>query len=522
MTPITRRTYLQGTASAALAVGLERAAAAAVPAEARQPINGTPPLIFADDFIERHNLYWRIEPGRKDPQPILEPKYPWDSGAVFAHGTALLDPIDGLWKIWYASRPFNPKYSRGQHDFQLTYAVSKDGATWERPLLDVVSQSGHARTNILLDWESGGLTTYPSVFVLPDAPKDRRYEMICFRQPGYFRCRSHCVQGLPLPPGKKTHQYGLFRYHSPDGIHWRPVEGPIALETADSCYIYRQPDASYVAYHKFNLPAAPGAFVPFECNAGDCRVQWRRTSRDGTRWSDKELVLAPDWRDAHDTQFMELPNTPQAGGYVATVPVYHALNQTIDLQFAASRNGREWWRPARRPCLPLEPLGDAGGGMLWPTRQLVEHDGRLYLFYAASEGMHGDPYLSEPAQGEDEYIDHGPMCRASWEIGRLWAAVPASGGGMPARLTTAVTDCAGKTLFINALTVQDGRLEAELLDPARKPIAGFTRTDCQGFHGDDKCVAVTWKGGRSCPVGKAAVRFHLARARLYGFEWRLA
>ena len=63
-------------------------------------------MILADDFREHHNIAWRGEPGRPDPNnPLMVPEYPWDAGATFSHGTVLKDPIDGLYKMWYLSTP---------------------------------------------------------------------------------------------------------------------------------------------------------------------------------------------------------------------------------------------------------------------------------------------------------------------------------------------------------------------------------------------------------------------------------
>ena len=42
---------------------------------------------------------------------------------------------------------------------------------------------------------------------------------------------------------------------------------------------------------------------------------------------------------------------PQRGGYVGTLAVYHLLTQTIDIQFAASRDGNTGGVPiAGRVC----------------------------------------------------------------------------------------------------------------------------------------------------------------------------
>src|SRR5689334_3813446 len=64
------------------------------------------PFLMAEDFEDLDFCAWRIEPGLPDSHnPLLEPAMPWDTGSVFAHGTVLRDPIDGLWKAWQHSMP---------------------------------------------------------------------------------------------------------------------------------------------------------------------------------------------------------------------------------------------------------------------------------------------------------------------------------------------------------------------------------------------------------------------------------
>jgi hypothetical protein len=103
------------------------------------------------------------------------------------------------------------------------------------------------------------------------------------------------------------------------------------------------------------MPAPPGGLVPYDCAVGECRIIVQRTSHDGTQWSPQQLAITPDWLDSPDTQFMELTAIPERNGYVGLLTVYHALNQSIDIQFTASRDGKTWWRPDRRACVPLKP-----------------------------------------------------------------------------------------------------------------------------------------------------------------------
>ncbi len=496
------------------------------------------------EFPEKHNVAWRIELAQEDSaNPLLEPKYPWDAASIFSHGSVMIDPIDGLWKMWYITTPkksplpISPAAGR-----VLNYAESEDGVHWNRPELDISLYQGRTKTNVLLDLDSGGVSQHASILVHPDAPPDWRYEMFVLRYPGH-EGSSPIVKGFPLDPGETKHSEGMYRYHSKDGKHWSAWE-KLVIDTRDSLWISQLPDGTYQTYHKTCMPALPGGLIPYDCAVGECRIMVRRTSATGTEWSPYQLSITPDWLDSPDTQFMELIADPERDGYVGLLTVYHALSQTIDVQFAASRDGKTWWRPDRRACIPLKPLGEYGGGMIWPMQPAIHHGGRVYLYYSACDGLHNDHLNTEIVErarqgglpgwphywtgihmGEDAHTPiagytwfHGVMCRASWSEGRLWAAVTASGGPLEGQLATKVQRVGGKRLEVNAVTLGDGTLEVELLKDDQ-PIPGFTRADCTPFRGDEKSAQIRWRGGERCPAEQVRTRFYLKRARFYGFEW---
>ncbi len=497
-------------------------------------MNNRPPMLLADDFVEHFHIAWRIEPGTLDPDnPLIAPAFPWDMGATFSHGTVLIDPKDGLYKAWYLS---TPPYS---NDRQLTYAYSEDGRTWVRPELDIYPCDGYARTNILLGSSMGGQVTQVSVFIHPDADeKDRRYELFCFRRPTFTRWRtpgygnpSRLIQGLPLPPGHKHHYHGLYRHFSPDGLHWTPVGEPLAGDeetkqvfgsrpfvASDGLYVFQLRDGRYVIHDKVEIPAVPGGFVKYDVGAGLCRTIARRESEDGWHWPHTyENVMTPDWRDPQDTQFMELVFNDYNDGYVGIATVYHAIEATIDLQFTGSADGHKWFRPARRPCLGLVPLGELGGGMVWPMKGFVFDGDKAHLYYAGMRGIHGNLYSEKP---DPSGTFQGAMCRASWDIGRMWAAMHHAGNDETAWLTAPIQDMRGKKLFINAVTVNRGTVTAELLDSRRVPIKEYKREDCRPFSGDAKCAPLVWAEHETIGLERAYLRIILKDARLYGFEWR--
>jgi hypothetical protein len=228
---------------------------------------------------------------------------------------------------------------------------------------------------------------------------------------------------------------------------------------------------------------------------------------------------------------MELNPMPYPGGYIATVAVYHTHTQTIDLQWSASRDGIRWWRPDRRPALPNAPLGDYGGGMIWPMRSPVLDGGRLHVYYGGTQGLHGDMHNTRAAgprrletRGESlsrqssSLPDHSALCRASWQAHRLWALAPAAGGPYVGQAVTHRRALAMAKLRVNVLTRPDGDLIVEALDAQGSPVPGFTAVDCEPVRGDHQASVVKWKQNSVLPERAAKLRFLLRQAYLYGFD----
>lgn len=507
-------------------------ALAALPAG--EPASGRLPLLMPDDFTAMHLVSWRVEPGTPDPRnPLLEPAMPWDSGGIMAHGTVLRDPIDGLWKAWQVSTPGEEKLDGlkaiHEHQRRLTYLESKDGVSWYRPQLPFVRWPGHDRTNILLDLDSGGTSVYASVLVDP-AKRDWPYEMFVMRAPAYGGQKENRVGHLPGP----RERHGNYRYRSKDGKDWKLVEGPIYPSVGgggDVSYVYREPDGSYVSFFKTYPKARPGdRIIPYDNNArGGLRSVSRRTSRDGSDWGDEKLVLTRDWRDPDFAQFLEICPVRVDGGYVAFVNYYDAVIQTMCLQMAASRDGITWWRPDRRPALANAPLGDWGGGMIWQMHHPIVEGSRLHVYYAGSEGIHGEIYdtrLTPRLEVGGETVSginkptlpfNTALCRATWEFDRLYALAASAGGVTAGEAVTKPAALGGRTVAVNTLVRKGGALRAELLDGEGHPLPGFELDECTAVTGDHRWTILRWRGGEVAPAGARQIRFRLQRAFLYGF-----
>jgi hypothetical protein len=502
------------------------------------------PLLMPDDFDSLLLVSWRGELGVEDPHnPLLEPAMPWDSGGIMAHGTVLHDPIDGLWKAWQVSTPpeqfLNSPAPKGWtqglwalHETQrrLTYLESKDGVHWYRPKLPFNKWPGYDSTNILLDLNSGGTAVYASVLIDP-TNKKWPYEMFVIRNPSLGPDPEH-VGNLPAPSPEKR---GTYKYRSHDGKDWKLVSGPLHPigKGGDVSYVYREPDGSYLSYFKQYSLEKGDRIIPYDNNSQQfVRRIGRSTSPDGIDWAKPAIIFGRDWRDPGFAQFMELCPLKVNKGYVGMLTCYNASDKTISLELAASRDGIHWWRPVRRIALPQPPLGDYGGGMMWQMRQPIVENGKMYIYYAGAQGLHGEIYDSRAVPRIEvggETVSGIPtptlpfnsaLCRASWQFDRLWALVPSAGGPTIGEAVTRQLNPDGGRLAINVFVRKGGEFRAELEDAAGNPIPGFSVQECVPVKGDHHQIFMRWKGGRNAPANAARIRFVLKSAFLYGYDWK--
>ena len=104
----------------------------------------------------------------------------------------------------------------------------------------------------------------------------------------------------------------------------------------------------------------------------------------------------------------------------------------------------------------------------------------------------------------------------------MWAAVPAAAGPTEGALRTRPLEgVAGKRLVVNAMTLGNGEVTAELLE-GNMAVQGFGRSDVRPFRGNAKLHTFQWAAGTACPRDGVALSLRMRRARLYGFEWREA
>jgi hypothetical protein len=439
--------------------------------------------LFVDDFlIENTTLKRTFHLAEYYPHnPVLKPDKPWEmtdtnnpTAMIFSDGV-WFDPRDNLFKMWYM----------GGFIKSTCYAISKDGITWEKPVLDVIPAS-----NIVHDKERDSATVW-----LDLAEKDpaRRFKLFVMR----------CIESSWL----------CFLHMSSDGIHWgEPVAKSRTMD--DRTTVFYNPFRKVWVYSIRAWTSKP-------------RMRWRRYREHadpvaGATWKDRNTE-APLWigADTNDPPRTDYQITPQlynldAVGYESLMLGFFSIwpgdkgdrPKPCYVCLGFSRDGFHWYRPDHRPFMGVsENYGDwnwgnvqsAGGGCL-----IVGN--KLYFYVSGRAGR-------KDGKKVDGVCSTGLATLRRDGFASMDAA---EGGGM---LTTRPVRFSGKYLFVN-VAAKEGELRAEVLDTNGKVITPFSKENCVPVHADATLHGVTWKGAPdlSALANKSVrLRFHLKKGELYAF-----
>jgi hypothetical protein len=186
----------------------------------------------------------------------------------------------------------------------------------------------------------------------------------------------------------------------------------------------------------------------------------------------------------------------------------------LTVRLLTSRDGETWQRPDTG-----RPLIGVGGAGEWDRFTVmltgappVRVGDKLYLYYRGLASRH------RPYEGRDEAYRSGGGLGLATLRADGFASLDASYDG--GRVTTKPFRTHGRQLHVNAKT-DFGRLRAEVLDGAGKPVPGFTRDECQLVQADRVDQPVRWKGDASLAKLKdrpIRLRFHLENVRLYSYR----
>ena len=298
---------------------------------------------------------------------------------------------------------------------------------------------------------------------------------------------------------------------SPDGIHWRYDEDPLAyvegnLDT-QSVATYDPPSGRYMLFLRGHVGRRRS-------------VRMMEAEQFVGPWDPPRMVLQVDPQDDIDSDlytsaYSAYPGVP--GFHLQFPSVYHRSTGYLDIQLAVSRDTLNWSRPERRPIVPRDRARGGEYGSIYAAPSLVPLDADTWglAVYAYNHDHSGT--LKTSGQSGD-----GELCWARWKRDRLVALeAPAAG-----RCTLLTPVCADGRLLLNYQTDPGGWIRCELVRqvPNRggsaepEPIPGFEFDSCTPLTGDQLGGVVSWQSGADLSALEGlsfAVRVHMFRARLF-------
>ena len=452
-------------------------------------------ILFLDrgSLAESENVRLRLHPPERR-GPCLVVEKDWEPGG--ARGSCIVR-VDGEFRLYY-----EVTLPDGRHC--MAFAVSTDGARWERPELGAVEFNGSLRNN-LVDVQVQPFNE-GCIFVDPTAPEESRFKLV-----------AHAPS-----------QGGMFLFTSPDGIRFTRQPGHLLRFILDNhmTAFYDERAKRYRIYTRGwdrtrPIPPMPGSRcvalaetddltkpIPFDENAPEPwepQPKWLSTGWSGIRRLNRELPIVLRC-DEHD---------PEQGGlyqgavihylrdvYLAFPTFYFTYpwppegrfinDGLLDIQFASSRDGVCWNRDMREPYVRLDlPDGHASKIMHMLTGIVPGRD-TLQQFCIGSRRTHGEGRTDKDARVSHETRPGDPVAlRLEQRMDGFVSAESACTGG---RLVTGPFRLRSPELTLNIDTSASGAAKAALLREDGTPIEGFGVDQCGLIHGNSTRMPVRWNG----------------------------
>ena len=473
-------------------------------------------------------------PQRYQDGPVLKKDRPWEVNPMLSYSSycVLRDPDDGLFKCWYeqmTGQPNKKLMALGMESQQL-YAESEDGIHWTKPELDLFKVDGR-KTNIVL----GRGEHCMSVLIDPHSKSNEdRFKGFYTRMwDNNSQRQSQCA-------------------YSADGIHWQsydelPQLGMAGPRLCDVTILFYDEDAREFVQntrHIFMTAAATRSqwdldesfarpYEPDYYASYNQRRIWQSRSSDFLHWSEPVLVAACDEEEDNlDESLYGMPQFKVGTVHLATVGVFRAVDNEMDVQLLVSRDGLRWQRTMKRqPFLAPRGEGNWDAHMVSMTSPPIEVQDQLYFFHGGTN-FHHDWWLVGAREGIDHPETIDPLgCGAGFGLGLATLRKDGYAGLYANQYRTGVLITRplismGSQLEVNAKCAPGGSVRVEVADRFDQVAEPCNRDNCDPLTGDSVANTVTWQGSPKIPTGRdrgmfwRKLKFYLHDAELFSFRFK--
>jgi len=461
--------------------------------------------LFVDSFlIAKTNLQTVFhQPNFYPLNPILKADKEWELtpegyeyAAPFSDGI-WYDEKDGKYKMWYMAGA--GRVNQRHHSLYTCYAESKDGKTWEKPLLDILPGTNVVDTTfrdaatIWLDRQE------------PDPQKRWKFFNVIY-QPDYTQCLY------------------ILKY-SPDGIHWSDVKAQSGNISDRSTAFYNPFLKKWVLSMRQGTKVSRRSRAYIEHSDPEEVVSLAHRLRKGV--PDKHVVIwfTPDDKEKRHEKYPEvnpgiynfdaiayesimLGFYSQWQGPENNVAKKQMIPKRNEIQLGYSRDGFHFSRPSHQPFMGVnETKGAWNYGNMQSVNGVPLVVGDSLYIYSSGRSLNGKWWDAGVSTGMATLRRDGFVSMRAEKEGFL---------------LTEPLQFDGKFLFVNVDThLKKASLAVEILDTEGNVIEGYSKKDCKVIHGSDKTKQiVTWKNHSdlSSLLGKSIrIKFYLTRGDLYAF-----
>jgi hypothetical protein len=431
-------------------------------------------------------------------QAIIRPDQPWEALMISFYTTVIEE--QGKLRLWYICRDRDNQPN-------VAYAESTDGVAWTKPNLGIVDYRGSRNNNLV-----GIASLDGAVFKDPHAKPGEEYIYV-----------AHVANA------------GVFRFISPDGLHWRRDARPLLPFRADTqnVVLWEEPRQCFAVYLRawdvgqvwterlrkvVRLEASslsvPAGIVP------SGRGSNPDNARDLPRLADElPTVLAADKGDPAKTDVYTLPAQlyPLDPRWYVGFPSLllrdkHISDGRLEVQFVGGSDGVHWQRYDRAPYLPPGLENSESASMTFIGPGLIVRGDEIWQFGTGFRNRHG------AVEKRKERAD-GTIYRHTQRVDGFVSLDFAAAGG---RTQTVPLEIAGLRLVLNLDTGALGELRVGLVDGSGQTVPGFGVEVCDPIQSNSCNAAVTWAGHGDLSKLKGRslrLEFRASRARLFSFRF---
>lgn len=409
---------------------------------------------------------------RHPENPLITKTGEWEGSGPHMGGSALFDPADQLFKMWYTVFNRHNYDNRLPFSYNVCYAESEDGIHWRKPALGVFTQEPDTQNNLI----KLGTDKTQNIDVMLN-PRPAEY-------PGKFIAIHNQKGGVFVSHSDDGKTFTFFQDSAALSYHSDTHNNLVFDEVRNNWLIFCRPRA-YAGDHKRRISL--------------------QQSSDLKTWTHDRVILVPDEDERPEYYGMTVFRLNDL--YFGMRQSYDRADALLYPEVVWSGDGEHWDAIGTHPpVLPPGPAGAWDAGMVLIAESPVAVGDDLRFYYGGFALPHNAPEnpcgIGLATAGRDRLVGVRP---SGLEPGYV--------------LTRPFLVPTNARLGINATVNPGGSIRAELRTDDNKAVEGFSFDDCTPVTQEGYATRITWgeKELSSVAGQELRLRFELKGAAVFTY-----